>query len=310
MRDLDFCIPAFNAQGTIFDCLNAIERAVPSELTYKIFVGDNESTDHTNHLAQSIPNVIVKEIKADAVATVRNELFKMTDAKVVVFLDADCEITGSWKQSIEAYLHDLDYITGSFVYSADRRSRREKIFVYENWFKYLDSRNSGNYINAGHMIIPSRIFESLRGFDEDLVTGEDYDLCNRAKDLGINVEPHQDLYVLHRGSPSTVPSFFKREVWHGIGDCQSVDTFCKSKVSLLSTIFVLSVVLSLVYIVKGHPLPMLLTASMPFAFSYFKFDSLTFSERLKNMYLCSVYLFARFCSVFFVNHGKWLYSKK
>jgi GT2 family glycosyltransferase len=87
------------------------------------------------------------------------------------------------------------------------------------------------------MMLTSDLFFRLGGFDEALVTGEDTDLCARARAIGGIIVPRPVLRVIHHGFPVTVSAFLRRERWHGAGDVSSVRRMLESKVVGMTVAF-------------------------------------------------------------------------
>lgn len=88
-----------------------------------------------------------------------------------------------------------------------------------------------------------KAFGQLGGFNENLKTGEDPELCMRARAAGFRIINNPELKVHHEGYPKTVRAFFKRERWHGAGGVSSLKDLLTSKpilsgVVLLITFFI------------------------------------------------------------------------
>jgi ribosomal protein L37E len=121
-------------------------------------------------------------------------------------------------------------ITGSRVLPTDKTT-----WLNKYWFmKLLDYE--APYINSGHLITTKILFEKIAGFDESLVTAEDYDFCMRGKRAGARLFNDKQIPVLHCGYPKTIKDFIRRERWHGRQDFQTVSSFLKSKVALIAAL--------------------------------------------------------------------------
>jgi len=81
------------------------------------------------------------------------------------------------------------------------------------------------------------LFRELDGFDENLKSGEDYDLCERASSLGCKIWIDTELVAYHHGYPETIGGFFRRERWHGMGDVTSISKVAHSKVAIAALLF-------------------------------------------------------------------------
>ena len=99
------------------------------------------------------------------------------------------------------------------------------------------SRQPESHINSGHLICGREFFDRLQGFDESLQTGEDVDLCARARSMGGVISPNPMLRVIHRGYPTSLRAFFRREWWHGLGDFTTMRKFLSSWVAVSAVLF-------------------------------------------------------------------------
>jgi len=76
------------------------------------------------------------------------------------------------------------------------------------------------WIPSGDLIISKGVFENIGGFNPELITGEDTDICNRllTRDLRIFSSPR--IAVVHLGEAKTIRHFFGKQKWHGKGGIQ------------------------------------------------------------------------------------------
>ncbi|WP_394168166.1 glycosyltransferase [Saccharospirillum alexandrii] len=233
---LSIVIPCFNEERELPATLSALIKYIPSAYSYEIVIVDNGSTDRSIEIATSY-NVKLIESKSNTVAGVRNEGVTHCNGDILVFLDADVEVTKAWESELGYALRSLKEtdILGSHcsVPNSDK-------ILFKYWYKAIEV-NSSSHVGTGHMILYKTLFERLGGFNEGLTTGEDYDFCNRVKLKGGKVLENEKLVVYHNGYPETLVEFFKRELWHGVGDWQSVGAIWNSKVLILACVYTLSV---------------------------------------------------------------------
>lgn len=154
---------------------------------------------------------------------------------MLVFLDADVEVTERWGVELLAQLVSLQtdpaQITGDQYHISRSPSWLEK-----NWFQPIRSGHV-RYINGGNLITSRVTFERLGGFDEQLETGEDVDFCMRARGLGVAIVLNRNFVAHHEGYPKTIGRFLQRERWHGTSDFLSARRLLNSKVALATLVF-------------------------------------------------------------------------
>jgi glycosyltransferase involved in cell wall biosynthesis len=309
--DMSFLIPALNEQKNIEACIASINSYTPEELSKEIIVGDHGSTDQTAALATAAGAKVISIYTKSTIGNLRNQLLKASESRVIVFLDADVRLTATWGENIsaaiDAMIHSPDQVTGSRCLCTGTNNA-----IQRNWFRSQRAKGA-NYINGGHMIALRVVFSSLNGFSNTLVTGEDYDLCQRAKQRAYKIVPRKELKVLHLDYPSTWLQFAKREVWHGAGDFQNIHTFLGSKVAILGSAYLLNTIFIVLILAQAliPPLPLVLLAfAIPAAFSFKRFNPPTIIGRTVNIGLCAVYLLSRGVSIFFRHSTQRFYDKE
>ena len=313
MTDISFIIPALDEELYIGACLESVHAFAPKGKTYEILVGDNGSTDSTalivEDFAQRTPDVAVTlhDLTGRSVGGVRNLLAKEASGAYYVFLDADTRVTEEWSVFVSSLLErpHTSFIAGSRVVSPPEDKNN---YLWQHWFRYLEgNKPPGSYINSGHMIVPAHVFNALGGFDHNLPTGEDVDICRRAVAHGYMLFIHPELLVYHTGFPQKVKGFFRRELWHGVGDFLTLDTFFDSppaKAGLAYTLWLLLGPALLLF----NPLLVVPWAGflilVPVGVSFAKEPMLTVRERIHHAYLTSVYLLARGMSFLYRNETR------
>ena len=233
---LSFIIPAYNEEKYIGKTISKIKEYVPSRYRYEIIVVDHGSTDKTEEIAIKMGAKVISR-NDGTIASLRNCGANIANGDIFIFLDSDVSLTQQWGDNIAPVVQSLNegarLLTGSWYTISEDPNWIEKY-----WFEPLQKINN-THINSGHMIISRSQFFELGGFDDKLETGEDYDISMRAKTLNIQVIDNHDLMVIHEGYPNGLWEFMLREYWHGKGDVLNIRSVLRSKVALLSFIFML-----------------------------------------------------------------------
>lgn len=233
---ISFIIPALNEAASLPATLGSIYAHVPPGMRYEVIVADNGSTDDTVSIARA-GNAVVLVDKAATVGGLRNRAAAMAQGDVLVFLDADIELTADWGREFPAVYAGLraspGQLTGSRCGIPECASLIERY-----WFAPLLLKQ-GNYVNSGHMITSRELFDRVGGFEEQLETGEDYAFGEAARRLDAVIMNNPRLAVIHSGYPKTLRRFMRREIWHGRGDCRSLRALTGSRVALLAVLLFL-----------------------------------------------------------------------
>lgn len=223
-------IPALNEEEHIGDVLSTIKELMP-DISYELILVDNGSSDGTRHIAQGLGANVV-DSKHGTVSAVRNYGVYCCHGSVLAFLDADVQITPTWRKTltdvIERLHEDPMQVLGARCHAPDNDQLLNRF-----WFNRL-REYSASYINSGNLVTSRALFETIEGFDETLTTAEDYDFCQRARNAGATINDTPALKTVHLGYPQSIGSFVKRERWHGRQDFETGASLRESKVAWIA----------------------------------------------------------------------------
>lgn len=216
MPYVSIIIPSYNESKFIRFCLESLKNLNYPQEKLEIIVVDNGSSDDTVLICSEYTSKIYIA-PGLTVADLRNLGAREAVGEIYAFIDADCVAGMDWlKNAIDVFKQE-ECVTGS-KYDIPLDAR----WIEKVWFSQKPrGRAEVAYINSGNMIIPEKVFNKIGGFDESLITGEDYDLCLRAKKF-TKIFSDDSVKVIHLGNPKTLASFLKREIWHGLGSFGSL----------------------------------------------------------------------------------------
>lgn len=230
--DLSFIIPALNEAEHIGGVLDAISENAYGRFKFEVIVVDNGSTDRTIEISKKRGAACLK-VPGCTISTLRNIGANNAHSDILVFLDADVYLGKDWGEQIRPFIEKLcnqtNIVTGSFYGISEGNNWIERI-----WFAPRTTQKEVKYINGGHLILHKSLFKQIGGFDPELETGEDYEFCARAREMGALIENNPGLKVIHAGYPKSIKKFFGRERWHGRGDYKSLRTTFFSIPALIS----------------------------------------------------------------------------
>ena len=113
-------------------------------------------------------------------ARARNNGFKLVTTPYVLFIDSDVFLLDSntiKRAVLRMYQKDLDLVTVKFRSDNGRFNYVYKVFD----FLQLVSKWSTPFCLGGFMLIKSKTFEKLKGFDEEIKIAEDYHFSKQIK---------------------------------------------------------------------------------------------------------------------------------
>lgn len=245
---ISFIVPALNEERHLPGMLRTIAE-IMSGMKYEIIVADNGSADSTVKLALENGAQVFQD-STMKIGGLRNLGASHAKGEILVFLDADMYITPSWGMEIAntvSLLRDNPrIITGSRAGVGTKPG-----WIERYWFLPMTADKSALYINSGHLIVRRDLFDEIGMFDERLATGEDWELCARARKKGVSVINNPALHVIHEGYPKSLRAFIRRERWHGIQDFVDLDTMLASLPAKAAILFwctwLLGITLSMYY---------------------------------------------------------------
>ena len=248
---LSFVIPALNEVTYIWRTLGSIRNVVPDGLDWEAIVCDHGSGDGTQEIARGAGARVI-EHRAGTIGALRNRGAAEATGDVLVFLDADVELTDAWGVRIADALAELEAdphrVTGSHVMPPPNGSWLER-----HWFANLVESEASAHVGSAHLIIARSYFEALGGFNERLETGEDYEMCARAVERGSELVNDRRLRVLHHDFPRTLLEFVRREFWHGRGGFASWAMIRRSPTALATIGFSALHLAAALAVVKRSP---------------------------------------------------------
>jgi len=232
---VSFIVPARNEEANIPRTLRSVVAAIGESTPCELIVVDNGSVDATANLAEAAGAVVLKVV-GRTIGGLRNIGADRARGEILAFLDADVSLTSSWRHAFPRVVEMLDRAPRTIT-GARCAAPEDANWIGRTWFVSDDRDHEVDHVGAGHLITSAKLFAELGGFDERLETGEDYDLCARARTLGAKVASFGDLRAIHHGTPRRMIDFVRREAWHGRADAVSWRAFLHSRSALLAVAF-------------------------------------------------------------------------
>lgn len=237
-------IPAHNEEKYIVYALEALNNMDFCKNQFETIVVINGSTDRTEEIAAEYNvEIIIREICTPSKA--RNIGASKAKGQYLAFLDADCVPDPVWLSSALYRLKSEKCITGSKVVVPEKG-----LWIERAWFARKNkTREEVTYINSGNLFIEREIFLRYGGFDESLISGEDYELCLRLKSV-LTIVSDGRIKAEHLGNPKTILSFVRREIWHGLGAFSSIKHNLYDKVLLATLVFTLCTLIQIIGVIS------------------------------------------------------------
>ncbi len=210
-------IPAFNEAENLTRILPPVLAQVgPMD---EVIVVDNGSLDGTANVASTWGVLVVKE-SVRGRSRARNKGIESSRGKVLVFLDADCHPSPDWLHNLLMPFDksEVGCVAGEIrILNSGTRLGR-----------YLNSKGHlSQQVNFAHPFLPyagsgnvafrREILEQIGGFDEELYSGHDADICWRMQlETNYQIVLSSDAVVDHHQT-LTFPALVRQKRRHAYG---------------------------------------------------------------------------------------------
>jgi glycosyltransferase involved in cell wall biosynthesis len=251
---ISIIIPAKNAENTIGVVLRAVRKS--SYPRYEIILSDDYSTDGTVQIAEQAGVRVIRSTAGSGANHARNVGAANSSGDILVFIDADIVIARDTLATIVESLGDgiADAVVG--IYTAKHR-HESFVSQYKNlWvrYSYLKSPPAIDWMFGAISGIRRRAFESIGGFDENLLASnghDDIELGKRLAKARIAIVLNLDCEVEHL-KQYTLRSFFLNEFRRSAGFAELAarlgewGSVLRRGFANVSPVFILSVIISVI----------------------------------------------------------------
>ena len=209
-------VPVRDKATYVRECVGSVANAVETESDAELIIVDNGSTDGSRELCESLMRGPMRVVEcAGTIAHVRNTGAASAHGEWLYFIDCDCVVPLDLLARLRAIAVDPTVtVTGCRVIYPVERS-----WIERTWHLLHSLGEDGEraYLNSGNFAVRRAAFEAVGGFNASLVTGEDAEIGARLRHAGHRAHERQGLAITHLDNPRSLPAFFKKEVWRGLG---------------------------------------------------------------------------------------------
>ena len=205
-----------NEGQRLIECLRSVRRETNADIVYV----DSGSTDASVAAAErlGIPVINLDMTKPFTAARARNEGFAALIAlnaniQFVQFVDGDCELVPGW---LSGALDFFGERTDVAVVCGRRRERFPRLSIYNRLCDVEWNTAIGEAAACGgDSMIRSEAFKAVEGFRNQLIAGEEPELCLRLRKLGWKIWRLDAEMTLHDAAITRFSQWWKRTVRSG-----------------------------------------------------------------------------------------------
>jgi glycosyltransferase involved in cell wall biosynthesis len=214
---IDVVVPVYNKLDFLSEAVGSVADAVDAHGAARLWLVDNGSTDGSYELLLERfgARANVLRLPSGTISAVRNFGARQGDAATISFIDCDCLLPADYFVRLEAVFAETDAeATGCKVTLPANPTWVEAV-----WNRMHDDGSQGvrEWINSANFAVRRDVFDRVGGFDESLETGEDTEVCQRIRHAGGRLVEDRRLAVAHLDNAKTLPAFFRKERWRGLG---------------------------------------------------------------------------------------------
>ena len=215
MMFFSIVMPVYNEATHIRKCIDSIKSNSEDTVRYEIIVVDNGSSDGTVEIVkgQGIRIIENEEGKRKTIAHLRNLGAKHSQGNILAFLDADMLVPDNWLLKAKEYFEKGFLGMLGFIETVPNSAG----WVGRTWGNRLYQKRRGkvfvDFLPGRNIIINRNVFDQVKGFNEQLITGEDKDLTLRVLKDGYKAISVPDITVIHLGYERNIWEFIRKEFW-------------------------------------------------------------------------------------------------
>jgi glycosyltransferase involved in cell wall biosynthesis len=197
-------IPVYNGEALIENCIKHLSSQNYPKDKLEIIVVDNNSTDNTYEIARKC-GIITLICKTKGPSAARNMGIKAAAGDLLLFTDADCLADVNWViNHVLAQLYFEAVNPAVKLIGGGIGGKNGNLWAVCDdicsWAEFNPSLPPGiieRHHPTANISISRNIADEMGGFDEVLLTGEDFAFCSKIREKGYQMFFVPDAKVLH-----------------------------------------------------------------------------------------------------------------
>lgn len=219
---VSFIIPHKGRFDMLSETLRSIaEQAYPPDKIEVIVVSQTPEIENNQLLGNNLINLkIILRPESETISVLRNHGAKQANGDYFAFLDADIFISPNWISCMMSHLNSSQerVIVSAMQVCAPSSPPLEHI---RTCLSNAELDTNVAFLPGRNLFLTRQTFEKIGGFPEHLITCEDYYFTDKAAQLG-RLFYTSDATYIHLGEDKEFSGMFKKEIWRGQSNLQSI----------------------------------------------------------------------------------------
>lgn len=211
-------VPAYNARGTIKQCLEALTgQSYPAD-SYEVIVVDDGSTDEIKNVVQGYKAQYIRQ-ENQGPAAARNKGVREARGEIILFTDADCVPDANWIREMVKPFGNPEVMAVKGAYQTTQKNivARFAQAEFEERFEMLKKSESIDMVDTYAAGFRRLIFLKLGGFDTSfpVANNEDTELSYRMSKGNYKMVFNPEAIVHHLNHPDSLIKYARLKFWRG-----------------------------------------------------------------------------------------------
>jgi len=219
---VSFIIPHKGREELLVQTVASIITQDTDSSVYDVWVvTQNKSLSELSELAALHENIhIIFQKEELTISALRNHGALQTKSKYLAFLDADIQLSTNWLNCMLQTITERDncLLTSAAQINGNNAPPLERI---RTALSNAELDCNVNFLPGRNLFLAREIFEKVNGFPEHLITCEDYYFTDQVHQLGNLYYTSSATYV-HLGEDKKYNEMYKKEIWRGQSNLQSI----------------------------------------------------------------------------------------